>query len=437
MKKHLIRALGTLLVLGVLSYGGYYFYEHPLKKPLTYKTAEEADVYVRFDMEAFDSIVKNVWQKAEEKDFAQLFALAVQKSTSAVEVPKLETNDRAGVAKMLANEFNKVPTVEAKKQLATNILMVVLYNLSPVGRNALLSEKQNVELRQNVNNINPGKDLYKNLGLEKGADQKAVEEAFKIKEKVLAKATTTEAKKELEQVEYAKKVLTNENTKTLYDEAKIEPTIFTKIFGSTVYMYIEKISPTTMQEFANEIDRLDTNPKLSNLIVDFRGNVGGALDFSRFFLGMFVGPNQFAFDLFHQGDYQVQRTPTPKFTKLDRYKEIAFLTDKMSQSTAELTPAIFKRMKLAVIVGEKTRGWGSVENTYPIETSIDPGEKYTLLLVNSLTLRDDNQPIEGSGVEPNVDITKNTWRKDLNQYFKSAELIKNIQNIVTKPPAKN
>jgi len=33
------------------------------------------------------------------------------------------------------------------------------------------------------------------------------------------------------------------------------------------------------------------------MIIDLRGNIGGDLDFPQAFLGLFIGPNQYAFDL--------------------------------------------------------------------------------------------------------------------------------------------
>jgi C-terminal processing protease CtpA/Prc len=287
-----------------------------------------------------------------------------------------------------------------------------------------------------VANIDTSKNLYQNLGLEKGATPEQVVKAYEKKDEELKKATTTEAKAKREEIAYVKKVLTNPQSKSLYDQAGIEPTIFTHKIGDTLYLYISKISPTTFGEFAYAIDSASSTKKLNSMIIDFRGNVGGSLDFLQNFLGLFVGPNQYAFDLFHQGDYQVQRTVQPKFPLLDRYKEIAIITDNMTQSTADLTAATFKRLHLAKVVGTNTRGWGTVENTYPVETVIDPNVKYTLLLVNSVTLRDDNQSIEGMGVDPNVRTTEKTWKSQLINVFNSTSLIEALKQTAGVPPLK-
>ena len=192
-------------------------------------------------------------------------------------------------------------------------------------------------------------------------------------------------------------------------------------------MDLSKISPTTLIEFVRAVDNASTTKNIDTMIIDFRNNVGGSLDFLVNFFGLFVGKNQYVFDFFQKGDYLPQRSVQPKYPELERFKEIAILTDSMTQSTAELTTATFKKFRLARVVGTVTRGWGTVENTYPLETEINPGVKYSLLLVNSLTLRDDGEPIEGNGIIPDIDITKSGWQNELTEYFKSKSLIEAIK----------
>lgn len=395
-----------------------------------FQTPEESDKYVRFDMEVYDKISKIYWMKATDAELSSLFQLSIEKASG---VPgTLLTKDRSGTAKMLAGAFSLATTTEAKKQLAINTAIVVLYNISPIGRNQILSQKQETAFRQEVSNINPQSDLYGVLGLASGADIKEVESAYKKKEAELKKSNSGEAKAELAKVTYSHSVLANPDNKVFYDQAKIEPTLANRKLNRTLYLDMSKMSPTTLIEFARTIDNASTTKDLDSMIIDFRGNIGGSLDFLPNFFGLFAGKDQYVFDFFQRGEYLPQRSVQPKFAELDRYKEIAILTDGMTQSTAELTAATFKRFHMAYVVGVKTRGWGTIENTYPMDTEIDPSEKYSLLLVNSITLREDNQPIEGRGVEPNVDITKPNWKSELSKYFKSDSLIKAIGQVMSK-----
>lgn len=395
-----------------------------------YKTPQEAgSVYVRFDMEAYDLIQQHYWQAATDTDMATLFQLSVEKAAASSSVALLAPT-RAGVAAMLDTVFNTATSTEGARQLALNTLIVALYNLAPTGRDQLLSQAQETSLRQEVSNVNPSNDLYANLGVPASATPQQINEVYKQK---AATATSSEAK---QQLSYAHEVLANANDKARYDQAHVEPTVFAHVIGRTLYLYVSQMAPTTVQEFAEAVDEASTTPGLLSMVLDLRGNIGGALDFGQYFLGLFQGQNQYAFDLYHQGDYQVQRTVAPRFAELDRYREIAVLTDDMTQSTAELVAAAFKRLHLGYTVGTTTRGWGSVEDTYPLMTQIDPAASYALLLVNSLTLRDDNLPIESNGVVPNVATADTAWRAELQNYFTSSSLISAIEKTIVTPPQK-
>ncbi len=431
------KKLTAVACVAALLAGGaaYYFYIYaPATPEAAYKTPHEADVYVRFMMEGYDTLQQNFWMKAEDKDLAQLFQLAVQKATNATSSPQLASPDRSGVAALLAEAAGAATSTLAKQDLARNVLIVVLYNLPPNGRSGLLSDAQEKELRQNVANVNPTKDLYSDLGLSAGASAEQVAAAAASKEAILKSSAAPEAAEELKKIAYAKEVLTAPGSKALYDEHKVEPTAFTRVLGKTLYVNLTKISPTTLQEFGMAVEAASTTPGLDSMILDLRGNVGGSLDFTQYFLGLFIGKDQYAFDLFHQGEYAVQRTVLQKFDRLERYGDIALLTDGNTQSTAELTTAAFKRFKLGVVVGTKTRGWGTVENTYPLQTMIDPPTKYSLLLVNNITLREDNQPVEGRGIEPDIDTSKPSWQQELPKHFESLSLIQALRDVAAKPP---
>ena len=431
-KQHVVRLILLVLVVaggGIYGYGR--FHKGGETKPETsFATPEEnANVNVRFDMEGYDLIQKNYWQKADDANLANLFQLSVQKAAASSTVP-LPAPTRAGVATMLGRVMASATSTEAQQQIAVLTMQVALYNMAPTGRNQLMSQVQQKQLMNEVTNVNPEKNLYKDLGVADLAPPQVVAQAVAEKEKV---ATTTAQKKALA---YTKEVLTTPSKKARYDQARVEPSVFTHVYGRTLYLYLSQMTPTTAQEFAEAVDTASTTPGLSSMIIDLRGNIGGALDFSQYFLGFFQGQSQYAFDLFHLGDYVVQRTVTGKLPALARYEETAVLADGMTQSTAEVTTAAMKRLHLAHVVGATTRGWGSVEATYPMKTAIDPSTTYSVLMVSYLTLRDDNQPVEGKGVDPDVAIADKNWRSKLSTYFTSPSLISAIEQTVTKPPQK-
>jgi len=439
--RRLLLALGFLVAFGGAAGAAFYLHVLPIPRAnvaavaapaAVYKTPEEQDMYVRFVMEGYDIILRNYWQKATDAQLADLFHLSLDKAAS-TSTPAVA--DRSGIAKQLASVFKIQQEDEAKRQLATTVLQVALYNLGPAGRSQLLSAQAQQALQQTVANVNPDSNLYDTLGIAASSTAADIEKAYMQKKQELAASSSPVAAKELEQATYAHDVLTSTTTKARYDSSKAEPTVFRHVFGSTLYLTVARMSPETAGDFVAALDAASTTP-LSSLIIDVRGNIGGSLEQVPNILGGFFGPNQYLFDLYHQGELQPIRSPVDKLALLSRFKEIAVLTDAQTQSSAEVMAAALKRFHLATVVGTHTHGWGTVEKTYPLETQIDPSTKYAILLVWGLTLRDDNQPIDGKGVDADISVNDKNWESELPRYFRSGSLIGAVKQTATRTPLK-
>ncbi len=219
------------------------------------------------------------------------------------------------------------------------------------------------------------------------------------------------------------------DTKTRYDQNKVEPTIFTKILpGNIAFLQFKKFSPTSLLEFQKGLTSFNSNI----LIFDLRGNIGGAIDETAYFLGNLLGANKYAFDFYHQGVNTPFKTLLDQLPVMKDFKTIIVLVDNKTQSSAELMAASFKRFKAGIVVGTPTNGWGTVERVFPIGHQIDTSEKYSLFLVHSLTLRDDNLPIEGRGVEPDVNIKDASWEAKLNSLVTSPQLVTTVAQILNQ-----
>ena len=398
----------------------------------SYKTPQEEDVNVRFVMEAYDLIQKNYWQKAGDDQLAGLFTLSIDKAASTTTPP---ASDRASTARLASSVLSGAKDDAAKRQLAVLIVQIAVYNLAPAGRSEVLTSQQQQQLQQTVSNVNPNTDLYGELGVTPSSTAQQIQQAYAEKKTQLEASTSPEAKDELARAGYVKDVLSNPADKERYDTSKEEPTVFSKVFGTTLYLNLVKMSPETGADFWKAIDDASTTP-LSSMIIDLRGNIGGSLQQAPDILGPFFGQNAYIFDLYHQGDFTVIRSNAAKSSSLERFKEIAVLTDNMTQSTAEVLTASLKRFHLAKVVGTETRGWGTVEGTYPMTTQIDPGTQYALLLVYGLTLREDGQPIDGKGVDPDVNVNDKNWKQALGAQFESGSLIAAIERTQSQPPLK-
>ena len=432
-RRFLIPAIIVLLIV----VGGFFYLRNgrlPLlgaimNKPASQQTA--GDPYAEFLSEIYDKIRENYWDKMDDDGLSNIYKLAAEKLTG--KTLGLETNDKAGV-KNLATVLMKDMDAAGKIEFSAKLEDIVLANLKPFGRSRLYTTKQEQDLANAVQNVNPEKNLYASLGLEKGASQEEINVAYKKESEELKRDQTLEGKKKLEELSYAYGVLNNASEKQNYDKAGIEPTVFSKLVRSDVfYIHITKMSPTTLEEFQKAADSVSGKKGLNSLILDLRGNVGGAVDLMQYFLGPFIGPGQYAYDFFHQGDYTPFKTKTGWLQSLVQYKKVVVLIDGNVQSSAEIMAATLKKYNVGVLVGVPTKGWGTIEKVFDIEHQIDPNQKFSALIVHSVTLRDDGQPIEGRGVDPAININDKDWQKQLMEHFNYSGLVQAVKEMWGNP----
>ena len=375
-KKKIFLIAGGIVILIILlaggAIGGYFYFKQNQKNPAPLEQTSK-DVYIEFLSEVYDKIQENYWNKISDEELSNLFKLGAEKLIQAPQ--NLESPDKQGVNKM-ASEIIKNMDEEKKKAFSAQLAHLVLWNLKPFGRSALYVKQDEENLQNRVENIN----------LETG---------------------------------------------------EVEPTVFGNLVTSNIlHLYISKISPTTVDDLKKETEKFDNTEGLNTLILDLRGNVGGSLDILPYLLGPFIGPNRYAFEIFQQGNYDPLKTKFGWLPGLVRYKKVVILADGNTQSSAEVMVATLKEYNVGIFVGTKTKGWGTIEKVYEIDHQIDADEKYSIFLVNHLTLRDDNQPIEEAGVDPTIDINEPGWEDKLFEYFNSNELIKTVKEVWNSPPGK-
>lgn len=365
-----------------------------------------------FISEIYDKIKENYWNNISDAELLALFKLSIEKNGGSVTVAKFENKDRL------------LDTINKNKLDLPAVAQSVLSSLAPSGRSGLYTQKQEEQLKNTISNINPEKDLYKDLGLTKGASEAAIEQAYK-------ELSVGAPPEKLKQLIYAKETLTKKDQKERYDKAGIEPTIFTKVsFPAVLYVQFKKFSPTSLEEFQKAFENYKDNSELNALIFDLRGNVGGAIDATAYFLGFFLGKGQYAFDFYHKGEYLPFKTQLDKLTSLARFRQIVILIDQNTQSSAEMLAAALKKYHQGVLVGIPTKGWGTVERVFHLDNQISQTEKYSIFLVHSITLRDDNLPIEGRGVDPDINIKDSTWPQKLLLYFNNPILVGAIKEVL-------
>src|SRR3989338_9633654 len=92
------KAFIIAILLIALGGGGYWWYANQTGAGERYKTPEEADAYVRFDMEAYDIILANFWKKSSDAELADLFRLSLAKAAKKQPPPPSRPHLRCGRA---------------------------------------------------------------------------------------------------------------------------------------------------------------------------------------------------------------------------------------------------------------------------------------------------------------------------------------------------
>lgn len=452
-KRFLVTGISTLLLIGLVIIGR----QNPFKNDKlatvlpedslldsleglntptiqAYTAHPDDDKYTAFFFEVYELIKSTYWNAVSDEQLSKVSKLAIEKVTENTITNSTNTKDELRV--VLKNQMSNMKE-EEKKTFITQISDILLANLEPFGRSRLYTSKKQQELSNTVRNVNPNVNHYDVLEVTEEATTEDIEKAYSEKLADLnSQEQTEEVLGEKNKVEKAFQVLTDQTTKQIYDQQGADPTMIGKLINpSTYYVHIIKFSPTTVAELDNIMTKVDQGTTLDTLILDLRGNIGGAIDGLPWFLGPFIGNDQYAYQFFKRGEKQDFKTKTGWLNSLVRYKKVIVLTDDQVQSSGEVFASVLKKYNVGVLVGTPTKGWGTVESVFKINNQIAPEtETYSVFLVHSLTLREDGVPIEGKGVLPHVDTSNPNWQSELYRYYSDNNLVNTVSNLLSNPP---
>lgn len=422
------------IVLVLILASEYFFFRSSHFKPAQEyisSVTQKKDSYTEFVGEVYDIISQNYWEEIKDAELSNLFLTA---SRQLAPSKVLQSENKQGVQRLVA-EITKDMTSQQKKEFTVKLSDLTLASLRPNNRSRLYAQVNKEALKNLVQNVDPKTDLYKNLNVSKQAPQEEVKKAYEEKVEEIKKEEAkapTEAAKKLAEANRAYEALKTPEKRELYDKYKIEPTVSNKfIKPGILYIPIRRISPQTFQEFINEVQGIKSEEHSDALILDFRGNIGGSIDLLPSFLGPFIGKNQYAFEFYKRGKPIPVKTTTDWLPSLVSYKNVVVLVDQNTQSSAEIIASVLKKYNVGVLVGRKTKGWGTIERVFDLKAEINPKEKYSLFLVHTITLREDGQPIEGRGIDPVINIDQKDWEKELFKYFNRTDLIEAVKGLVS------
>lgn len=384
--------------------------------------------HVAFILETYDLIKTEHWQMMLDDQLADLFQKATEKVLGGTY--ELETKDRSGLEKMFTQILNE-KTEEERNDLVPQIVDLVLVNLQPLGRSRLLGKKQTEEIYNMVENKDPESDQLATLGIDENADDSSVTKAYETKSAEVESSGGTPEEKaaEMAKLDRAFQSLDSQSERERYIETGVETTIQSKTISADVYyLQLQSFSATTYEDLVQTFQNTPATSQQTSLIIDLRNNPGGFIDGLPYVLGAFYGEDTISHQMLKQGNKKDFKTKTPKIPQLSQFKKVLIFVNEATGSSAEAMTASLKKYNVGVVMGVPTRGWGTVERVMPLKATF-ADQQFSLLLVETLTLRDDGIPIEGSGIIPDIDIRSKTWKADLLGYFNQPSLVSAVDQL--------
>jgi len=172
------------------------------------------------------------------------------------------------------------------------------------------------------------------------------------------------------------------------------PTIESNIYEGVGYIKISSFSNKTSEQFEKALNELENNG-ITNLIIDVRNNGGGYLNAASEIAELFVEKGK--------NIYGLETKSGTKFytdsTKENRNYKVSILMNSSSASASEILAAALKESYNATLLGTKSYGKGTVQETE--ELSSGGMIKYT----TAYWLTPNGNKINGVGINPDIEIT--------------------------------
>jgi carboxyl-terminal processing protease len=185
----------------------------------------------------------------------------------------------------------------------------------------------------------------------------------------------------------------------------------TTLNDNTGYIKISRFSSNTSNEFGDAMDYLFDKKKVSNLVLDLRGNPGGYLDKAVAILSQLFPEKDKLLVItkgrtVHQNEY--------KTTGRQRYKvgKVAILTDEGSASASEIVAGAVQDWDRGVVIGRRTFGKGLVQEPYELRD----GSELRLTVARYYT------PIGRSIQKPYKGKSKQEYEDEYEKRFGKGEL---------------
>ena len=184
-------------------------------------------------------------------------------------------------------------------------------------------------------------------------------------------------------------------TKTI--EIKVKnvdvPTIESTIYEGVGYIKISSFSNKTYKQFNSALEELEKNG-INNLLIDVRNNGGGYLNAASEIAELFIEKGKNNYGLETKEGKEFYKDGTKEF----REYKISILMNSGSASASEILTAALKESYGATLLGTKSYGKGTVQETEELNTG--GMIKYT----TAYWLTPNGNKINGVGINPDIEI---------------------------------
>lgn len=214
-----------------------------------------------------------------------------------------------------------------------------------------------------------------------------------VKEASVLANTIKKGNKETYEITYIRNG--KEETLTLTRQRVKINSVHSEVYDNVGYIKIETFSATTEDQVKECLDGF--NKKVTSLVIDLRDNTGGYLDSAYYVSDLFIERGKNIYQIKERNkDPEVFKATTSVYRK---FNKIVVLVNSNSASASEILALALKESAGAKIVGVKTYGKGTVQET----GNLSSGSmiKYT----KAYWLSPNGNSINKEGIKPDIEVT--------------------------------
>ena len=175
----------------------------------------------------------------------------------------------------------------------------------------------------------------------------------------------------------------------------IIPSVESKMLeGNIGYIDLSTFSNTTYDQVKTSLEKLESNG-MKSLIIDVRGNSGGYLNSAKDISELFLKKGKIIYQLKYR-DGSIEKVSS--MSNSNRNYKVVVLVDEFSASASEILALALKESYGATIVGKKTYGKGTVQDTDILSNGS------MIKFTSAYWLSPNGNSINNLGIEPDVEV---------------------------------